>query len=384
MLTEQKIHVVHVIYRLDMGGMESGLINLINRLPPSRFSHTIVCLTHATDFKDRIRQNNVRIIEMNKAEGKTPGIYRRIYLELKRLDADILHTRNLGTLDLNWSGLAARIPVRIHGEHGWDVADPQGQSLKYKLVRKVCDSAIYRYVAVSKDIRRWLRDVIGIPSEKIVQIYNGVDTEKFAAKGMVATIPFSKPMKIVFGTVGRQDAIKGLGVLLDAIKLVFEERPEYREYVGVVLAGIGPESERCREKISCLDIEENVFMAGQVEDVPALLRKLDFYVQTSLNEGISNTILEAKATGLAVICTDVGGNPEIVRHGEDGYLIRRNDCENLADNIRRYIDDGPLRNQHGLAGRIDVTKRFSLTAMTNAYAELYSLTSASRRIPRVT
>src|SRR6056297_1982183 len=220
--------------------MENGLANLINGLPADRFSHVILCLTEATDFRRRIRHDSLEIIECRKPPGNHLPTYWRIFRELRRLRPDIVHTRNLGTLDLNWVALLAGCRHRVHGEHGWSPEDPRGRSRKHRLLRRLCDPAVGRYVAVSRDIARWLVDVIGIAAPKVETIHNGVQIDRFTPRGDpddAVPAETGEDRKIVFGTLGRQEPIKGLDVFLRALADVLRERPEYRECMRVVMAG---------------------------------------------------------------------------------------------------------------------------------------------------
>lgn len=363
------VRIVHIIYRLDFGGMENGLVNLINRLPAERFSHVILCLTHATDFKNRIRRGDVPIIECHKPAGKHPPTYWRVYRELRRLSPDIVHTRNLGTLDMAWLARLAGCPMRIHGEHGWSADDPTGASKKYRLLRRLCDPAVHRYVAVSRDIRNWLVDVIGIADAKVETLHNGVDMSRFHDDGKRDEDRESG--RVVFGTLGRHEPIKGLEVFLAAVRDLLQERPEWRQRIRVIMAGDGPTHQKCEELRDGYGLQEIIELPGTVEDVPTLLGQFDFFVQPSLNEGISNTVLEAMASGLPVIATSVGGNPELVREDREGRLIPPNDSSALTAAILAYLDDPVLRQRHRQGGRERVRQFFSINKMTDNYERLY-------------
>ncbi|WP_405242502.1 TIGR03088 family PEP-CTERM/XrtA system glycosyltransferase [Lentisalinibacter salinarum] len=377
----QPVRIVHIIYRLDFGGMENGLVNLINGLPEDGFSHVILCLTEATDFRQRIRPDGVEIIECRKPPGNHLPTYWRVFRELRRLRPDIVHTRNLGTLDLNWVALLAGCRHRVHGEHGWSPDDPRGLSRKHRLLRRLCDPAVGRYVAVSRDIARWLVDVIGIAASKVETIHNGVQIDRFTPPdGPDDAVPVEtgEDRKVVFGTLGRQEPIKGLDVFLHALADVLREQPEYREHVRVVMAGDGPDHQTLQRMRDELGLEM-VDLPGATTDAPGLLRQFDFFVQPSLNEGISNTVLEAMASGLGTIATDVGGNPELIRDDEEGLLIRPNDREGLRDALLRYLQDRELRERHGRAARRRVEKELSLLAMIGNYQSLYAGTVGERR-----
>lgn len=360
--------------------MENGLINLINSLPEREFAHVILCLTHATRFRERIRRDGVEIIECRKPAGKHLPTYWKVYQELKRLKPDIVHTRNLGALDMTWVARVAGCAWRIHSEHGWSPEDPQGRSKKYRAFRRLCDPAINHYVAVSRNIANWLTNVIGIADSKIATLHNGVDLQRFlpVERSIEAPVAKRNHQKVVFGTLGRQDAIKGLDVFLTALHILLEERPEWRERLRVVMAGDGDERDRCERLRARYGLDAVVEFPGEVEDVPQLLGQFDFFVQPSLNEGISNTVLEAMASGLPVIATNVGGNPELVRDGVDGCLVPPGDAHTLCAALATYIDDSALRLRQGASGRQRAENSFSLEAMTRNYERLYSQIPSSQ------
>jgi sugar transferase (PEP-CTERM/EpsH1 system associated) len=362
-------HIVHVVYRLDFGGMENGLVNLVNQLPAERYQHTIITLTIATEFRRRIEREDVEIIECDKPPGNHLPTYRRVFRELKRLEPDIVHTRNLGAVDMNWVARLAGRARRIHGEHGWSPDDPLGQSRKYRRLRRLCDPAIWHYVAVSSDIKRWLTTVIGIPESKVGLLHNGVDLCRFGVnRGNAGR---DAAAKVVFGTLGRQDPIKGLDILLVAVRDLLERRPDLRARIRLVMAGDGPERERYMKLRAEFGLDNIVEFPGAVDDVPGFLKGLTFFVQPSLNEGISNTILEAMASGLPVVATDTGGNPELVRNGCEGRLVPPGVSDALASAIEAYIDDPRQRERHGTAARVRAETSFSIEEMVQGYDSLY-------------
>jgi hypothetical protein len=149
--------VAHVIHRLDFGGLENGLVNLVNRIPADRYRHAVLCLSGINqEFRRRIRRPDVEVLSLDKQPGKDPAVYLRMWRLLRRLRPRILHTRNLGTVDMQWIGLLAGVPHRVHGEHGWEASDPQGASSRSLAIRRACRPVVHRYVPMSKDIARWL------------------------------------------------------------------------------------------------------------------------------------------------------------------------------------------------------------------------------------
>src|SRR5688572_26603196 len=148
--------IVHIVFRFDYGGMENGVVNLVNNLPAGEFDHAIVALTEASEFRTRIRRSDVRVFALGKRPGSDLGAYVRLWRLLRKLRPTVVHTRNVGTMDCQVVAWLAGAPVRIHGEHGWDVHDPDGSNPKYLRVRRVLNPLTHGFVAVSRDLERWL------------------------------------------------------------------------------------------------------------------------------------------------------------------------------------------------------------------------------------
>ena len=140
--------IAHLVFRFDIGGLENGVVNLVNGLPESEFRHIVIALTKATDFRRRIARADVSVHEIGKRPGKDPGAYLRLYRLLRELQPDIIHTRNLATLECALVASLAGVPIRIHGEHGWDVHDPDGKVWKYKMLRRLINPCIQQFAVV--------------------------------------------------------------------------------------------------------------------------------------------------------------------------------------------------------------------------------------------
>src|SRR5690606_9608198 len=122
-MTPTPAHLVHIIHRLDTGGMENGLVNLVNTLPPKRYRHTIVSLTSVGQIARRIVNPEVKIVALDRRPGPLARDLPKIWRLLRELKPDLVHTRNIGTLEAQLAAWAAGVPARVHGEHGWEVHD---------------------------------------------------------------------------------------------------------------------------------------------------------------------------------------------------------------------------------------------------------------------
>jgi sugar transferase (PEP-CTERM/EpsH1 system associated) len=380
--------VAHVILHLRMGGMENGLVNLINGTPRHRYRHAVLCLQDYSEFRERIRDPDVPVIAIGKQPGKDPKHYWSVLRELRRLRPAIVHTRNLPGLDIAALAALARVPVRVHGEHGWDVSDLHGTNRRFRRYRRLVRPFVTRYVSVSRDIAGYLGEAIHVPATRISQIYNGVDTRSFRPRkpGEPAALPagFAKTDSVVIGTVGRLQAVKDQRTLVRAVAQLHSESPVLAERLRLVLLGDGPERAPLEAEIARAGLTGACWLPGARDDVPAVMRSLDVFVLPSLNEGISNTILEAMACGLPVVATRVGGNPELVEEGASGMLFPVGDAPALAACLRLYVEDPDLRRAHGTRGRARAEQQFSLDSMVASYLAMYDqlLSRGSAAAPR--
>ncbi len=367
--------IVHIIFRLAMGGLENGLVNLINAMPRDRYRHAIVSLTDCTDFQRRITREDVPVVALHKRQGHDFGVYWRAWRALRALRPAIVHTRSFPTLEFLAVAACAGSARRIHGEHGRDIYDLDGSNRKYNIFRKGMRMLVRRYVAVSQDLARWLVGTVDVPASRVTQIYNGVDTVRFQPRRerFVAGSPpgFFSPHALVIGTVGRMQVVKDQLTLVRAFLHLLRAAPQAREVLRLVIVGDGPLYEEALRLLREAEAESCAWLPGARSDIPDMLHSLDVFVLPSLAEGISNTILEAMASGLPVIATRVGGNVELVVEGQTGFLVPAADPAAMANAIRAYWDDRTLSAAHGQAARKKVETEFSLEAMVNRYLAVY-------------
>ena len=351
---------------------------LINNMPAERYRHVIVCLERASNFRARIQRDDVAVHEIGKKPGKDPAAYLRVWRLLRDLRPDIVHTRNLPTVDMLAPARLAGVRALVHSEHGVDMAELAGVPLKYKMLRRLSRLVVGRYIAVSEDLARWLSTDIGLPRERVSVVYNGVDNARFrprhetdAPRESLFPQSFAPPGSFVVGTLGRLEEVKDQTTLVRAFLHALEQRPSLRDVLRLVVIGDGRLRAEMEDLLESAGAGPLAWMPGFRDDADALYRSFDLFVLPSRREGTSNTILEAMASGLPVVATDVGGNPDLVVAGETGRLVPTEDPRALAGAMLDYLDDRALAARHGAAGRDKILRGFSLEAMVRGYGAVY-------------
>jgi glycosyltransferase involved in cell wall biosynthesis len=229
-------------------------------------------------------------------------------------------------------------------------------------MRRVLHRFVNRIVTVSEDLKSWLLNSVRVPTRKVLHICNGVDIERFRPSGGEP-----RARDVIVGSVTRFSEIK------DPLNLVSAFIELRRTGVAAKLHMIGDGEMRAEAlyKLRDAGLEADAWLPGSRDDIPEQLRSMDVFVLGSFREGISNTVLEAMASGLPVIASDTGGNKELIADGVNGVLVPPGDYKALAVAIRDYVQDRERRRRHGLASRDRVLSLFSLTTMVENYAQLY-------------
>ncbi len=366
--------VVHVIHHLYIGGMENGLVNLLNRLPQDQFDHAVVCIEDASDFQARIERDDIEIYSMYRSRHGQWGLRWQLFQLFRRLKPTIVHTRGISGLDALAPALLAGVKVRVHGEHGRDVDDLDGTALKPALLRLLHAPLVSHYVAVSKDLASYLVDRVRVSERRISQIYNGVDTQRFSIDRQSARLAmppgFADPDLFVVGTVGRLQAVKNQATLIRAFAEL-SARTQEADRCRLVIVGDGPKREELAALVAELGISERVLLAGASDEVPRFLAAMDLFVLPSLAEGISNTLLEAMSCGVAVAASAVGGNVEILEPGQSGTLFAPTDVDELTNILQSYVLDRERTARLGEAARARAVAAHDLGGMVDEYRELY-------------
>lgn len=353
-MARRKETVVHVVGQLDVGGMEKLLVEFARHADRDRFDLHFVSLGGAGIVREEIEALGWGVTALGARPALDPWLVVRLARTFRRLGADVVHTHN--TRPLLYGGPAARIAgVRrvVYTRHGQRFGATRRETAAFRLAVRTTD----RVVCVSHDSAALAR-AEGVSPRRLRVVWNGIDLGRFRPAA-----PAGGPVL----AVGRLSPEKDFATLIRAGALAARQDPTFR----LEVAGDGACGPDLRALAAELGTGDAVRLLGQVRDVPALMARGSAFVLSSLTEGVSLTILEAMATGLPVVATRVGGNPEVVADGATGLLVPPADPPALAAALLALWRDPARRRAMGAAGRARAEECFDVRLMVEKYETIY-------------
>lgn len=367
-----RLRILHVLNRLDTGGTEHAVMNVVSGLDPDLFEH-IFCVTRGFNPENAMVQRLARPPHVaGRPGGSGQFLVPSLVRIMKRCRPHIVHSRNWGSIEAVVAARLAHIPIAIHSEHGYELDMMKGLPARQRLFRRAVYSMADAVFTVTEELRHFHAAQASIAAEKLRVLRNGVDTVRFAPRPESRKAARQKlglaPDSLVIGSVGRMVPIKDYPTLLAASAKTAAAHPNIR----VLLAGSGPELHLLKQQAaSTPELAGRVLFVGAADNIPELLNAMDIFVLPSILEGMSNTILEAMASGLPILATRVGGNPELVVDTSCGWLFHPGDVAGLAARLTQLAENPALRCQFGCEARKRVEARFSLREMIRNYRSLY-------------
>ncbi|MBN2119682.1 MAG: glycosyltransferase family 4 protein [Candidatus Omnitrophica bacterium] len=377
-----KVRLLHIITRMDRGGSSQVTLSTVSRLDKKRFDVTLMSGSLNDPDKEilNILENSgVRLILI-------PDLVRdisllkdvkalwRIHRFISKEGFDIVHTQTSKAGFLGrWAAKLAGVRIIIHAPHGHVFYGYFGWCKSRliifleKLTALITDKIITLTQKGKDD-----HVLYGIAKpDKFIPIHNGINLEEFtdSGKDMVGEkkklgLPLDCP---VIGTVTRFEPVKANRYFIDSLPRVVEKFPNIK----VLLAGEGSQRRDLQRRVENLSLSNNVIFMGMRKDIPQVLRVMDLFVLSSLNEGLGICLLEAQAMGLPVVATAVGGVPEVVKDGITGILVNARDPKALAEAIIKILDDNSLRRHMSEEAKKFVKDKFSLEQMIEKISRLY-------------
>ncbi len=363
----KKIRIMHVLPSLEIGGMETALITLINGMDTDLFENQIFCFdfkNYQNSIQHRLHDENIPIYIFEKGDGVDYWLPVKIARIMRKQRIDIVHTRNFAAL------LYGAIAAKLAGVPGV-IADIRGRiPVDEGQKCKRLSFLVSKFVGVSEDIKKMLAIDFKIKESKIQTIYNGVQISSNGQNSNLASLRAQLGLAsndFVIGTIGRLEPVK------DYASLIRMSAPVLIKYRHAKLMIVGDGSQRAElEKLTQeLGISSQTIFTGYQKEVSNYLQLINLFALTSISEGISNVLLEAMANSIPVIATEVGGNPEVVRHNQTGLVIPRSNLNQITEKIELLINNPELTKNLGLNGRKRVEEKFTIPKMVSEYQSLY-------------
>ena len=365
--------ILYVIDQLcGMGGAERMLIEIVRRLDPQRFRCSIV--TFQVDPKLDALQRITCPLHILPLRRTYDFNALRMAFRLRKL----IHSENVSLVHTFFesSDIWAAPVARLSGCHAL-VSSRRDMGIlrtrKHEIAYRFVNPLFKRVLAVSGEVRSYCLNHDHLPPQRVETLYNGVDLDELSTRAVEfdarqkLLLPSDAP---VISTVANIRHVKGLDVLVRAAAIVCREFPKaVFVIVGKVL--VQETYADLQALIESLRLNNNVKFTGQLPNPYPVLRASDIFCLPSRNEGFSNALIEAMGSGLPCVATRVGGNPEAIDEGKNGFLVDSEDVNSLADRILQLLRDPARRREMGESARAEVEKRFSIEAMMSSLMSIY-------------
>jgi glycosyltransferase involved in cell wall biosynthesis len=363
--------VLLVIPTLDRSGAEKQLMLLATQLAREEFDPHVCALTRSGPYEQDLRQAGIPVTVIGKPLKVDPAAFFRLKRLIASLRPDLVHTWLFAANSYGRAAaLAAGVKHLIAAERCVDPWKAWHELAIDRWLARRTD----RIVVNSSGVRDfYVRHAL--PEAKFVVIPNGIAPAEPAAttRGELLAELELPPAARLVGAVGRlwpQKRIKDLIWAADLLKVV-------RDDVYLLIVGDGPHRQRLEQFCRQVRIEDKVRFLGHRSDVPRLMSHFDVLWLGSGYEGMPNAILEAMASGVPVVATDIPGNRDLVVAGETGYLVDVGDRAAFARATSKLLDDAELAARLGEAGRARVAAEFTVEQMVERHAKLYREVLAS-------
>jgi glycosyltransferase involved in cell wall biosynthesis len=369
------IRILHLITSLNTGGAEMALARLVTNINRQDFVSRVVSLIPPGPVGDQIASLGISVTSLNMLSGRpTPAGFIQLIRLLRKTKPDVLqtwlyHADLLGLL----AGKLAGVPSILWNIRTTDMDFSQYRKLSQIVVR-FCAllSRFPNTVIANSQAGKNYHERLGYRPREWVQIYNGIDTNKFSPNPS-AHLKIRQELglsetDLLVGMVARYDPMKGYDNFLDAAQIVLNANPN----ICFVIAGDGalPSNAELWRKIGKHQLTDNIHLLGRRSDIPQLDAALDIYVSPSVTEGFPNAVAEAMACGIPCVATNVGDTAKIV--GDSGLIVPARNPHLLADGMLKLLRLTDVqRKELGQLARLRIQSEFNLSRMTEQYEALY-------------
>jgi glycosyltransferase involved in cell wall biosynthesis len=371
------LRILEIIPSLDQAGAEKQLVLLATGLPRDEFDVHVCALTRTGPLAEPLRERQIPVEDVQKRWKVDPSAFHRLRRIIQRLKPDLVHTWIFAANSYGrQAAFSAGVRHVLAGERCVDRWKSWREFAVDRYLARKTDWIVTNSAGVTDFYASW-----GIPREKFVVIPNGIrlpdpecdilEDRPIARQALLAELKLPGHARLI-GAVGRlwpQKRYKDLIWAADLLKVI-------RDDTYLLIVGEGPERERLERFRDQVQIQDRVRFLGHRVDVPEILRHLDCFWIGSGFEGQSNSLMEAMATGVPVIASNIAGNQELIEQGVSGFLVPVGDRAGFARWTHSLLEDSTKAHRIGAAARERMRHEFSVERMIARYADLYRETVA--------
>lgn len=361
----QRPLVVHIIDALPPHGAERLLVDLVRNFS-AEFRHEVICLEEGSQLGRELAAAGIPLTSLGYRGVFDFFILLRLYRWFRANRPLAVHT-HLFTADF-WGRLGARV-AGVPGIFSTSHSVNSWKGMTHRFIDRILARLSTRIIACTSEVATILRTRDGIAEEKITVIANGIDMGRLAGAVPVEPAEFAitGPRPVMLALVGRLHPVKGH---LDLLPVISELKREGLPF-HLLFVGEGEQREEIKRAIIDHDLDTHVTLTGFREDIPAILAGTDILLIPSRWEGLPIVLLEAMAMGCAVLASAVGGIPDVLVDGENGYLAAPGDMAAFKAKLRSMILSRDIRVHLAENGRKTVRARYSVEAVCREYEALY-------------
>lgn len=363
-----RTRILHVMPSLAPYGAERTAAILALGMDPGRFQVGVVSLfeEQSESLAHSLTDNGIEVFHLDKQHGLDMRMFGRIHRVLKQVRPHIVHTNNYVLRYTLPPCLLANVPVMVHTLQ--NVAERESDQFGRWLQRWAFRGRVHP-VSIAEKVSESYKQIYGLPRPTLIP--NAIDVGLYA-QGRATRAEWRRkegfaPDDLLYVCVARLFAQKNHRMLLDAFAAGPARLPEAK----LLLAGDGGLQAELEAQAERLKIRDRVFFLGRREDVVALLGAADVFALASLWEGNPLSVMEAMAAGIPVVVTAVGGVPELVEHGQSGFIAESGNTEAFASALLNVARDSAVLRSLGAAAAKRARDKFDHRQMVQAYDELY-------------
>lgn len=362
--------IIHLIQSLDSGGCENMLLRSLPLI--KKFEHVIITLRKRGELASKFEEKGIKVLSVNQHSMLDFNSYIRLIKIIKSIKPNLIitylfHADIIGRLVLQSIIKTKVIPfLRTSYNHKkyWQA----------RMVEKITKRWAAQYLANSESVKNYYVKHIGVNRNKITVIPNGIDTnyyDKIAPDHSLRMGLGINEKECVLICVANLHVNKGHKYLLEAFESLYKRHKD----IQILIVGDGVEKNNLKNQIKEYESRNNVHFLGKRGDIPKLLKISDIFVLPTLFEGMSNAIMEAMASGLPVVSTDIAENRELISTQDTGVLVHTSSSKALGEALEVLIDNSKIRRSLGQNGKSAISTKYDINHTTSKLSDyIYTYT----------